>query len=143
MSRNFHENYQASGHQPGGPSDRSFCVVFAGAFLLLALWPLRTTGPVRWWALIVAGLFAVLAVSRPDVVHPLNRVWLRLGLLIGKVVNPVVMTVVFFAVFTPMGLIRRLLGKDALGLSYAPSLPTYWHERNPPGPEPESMPRQF
>ncbi len=83
------------------------------------------------------------AIVAPKVLHPLNRVWTSLGLLLGKVVNPIVMGVVFLLAVTPIAVILRLLGKDLLRLRRDPAADSYWIPRDPPGPDPASMSRQF
>ena len=83
------------------------------------------------------------AFVRPAWLAPLNRVWFKFGLLLQRVVNPLVMAVIYFAVVTPTGLIMRALGKDPLHLRYDPDARSYWIPRDPPGPERESMKNQF
>ncbi len=126
-----------------GPSDRSFGLVFAGLWALLGCWPLVRGHPPRWWSLAVAAAFLLPALLHPRALAPLNRLWLRLGLLLHACLSPVVMALLFFATVTPMGLLLRALGKDPLRLRFDRDARTYWIERRPPGPSPESMPRQF
>ena len=124
-------------------SDRAFGLVFAVVFALIALWPLwRGRGP-RWWSLGLAAAFVGAALLAPRVLAPLNRLWFRLGLLLHAVVNPVVMALVFFTTVTPIALIMRAMGKDPLRLRRDQDARTYWIERQPPGPMPDTMPRQF
>jgi hypothetical protein len=126
-----------------GSSDRAFGIVFAVFFVLVALLPLRTHHPVRWWALPVAGLFLLIGLLKPLWLRPLNKFWTKLGLLMGRVVSPVIAAVLFYAVVTPTGILFRLLGKDPLRLSHDPEARSYWIERRPPGPAPETMTNQF
>ena len=112
-------------------------------FALVALWPLPGGGYPRWWALALATAFAALAWLRPVWLAPLNRWWTRLGLLLHRVVSPIVMGVLFFAVMTPFGLGWRLVRRDPLGLRFDPDASTYWIRREPPGPPPASIERQF
>ena len=91
-----------------GPSDRSFGVVFTVVFTIVALLPLWRGAPPRWWAAGVAAVFAVLALVLPRALAPANRLWLRFGLLLHRVVNPIVMGAVFYLVVTPFGLVMRL-----------------------------------
>ena len=91
-----------------GPSDRSFGVVFTMVFTIVALLPLWRGAPPRWWAAGVAAVFAVLALVLPRALAPANRLWLRFGLLLHRVVNPIVMGAVFYLVVTPFGLVMRL-----------------------------------
>ena len=124
-------------------SDRSFGLTFAGFFALLAglsWW----RGGERWpYYVGAAAAFALVALALPRLLAPLNWVWTKLGLLLFKVVNPVVMFVLFAVTIVPIGLIRRALGKDSLRLRFEPDAPSYWIPREPPGPSPESMKNQF
>jgi predicted membrane metal-binding protein len=124
-------------------SDRSFGLTFAGFFVLLAGLSWWRDGE-RWpYYLVAAAAFALVAFALPKLLAPLNRVWTMLGLLLFKVVNPVVMFLLFAITIVPIGLIRRALGKDSLRLRFEPDAPSYWIPREPPGPSPESMKNQF
>jgi predicted membrane metal-binding protein len=128
-----------------GSSDRSFGFVMAAFFALLALFPLLH-GPlssIRWWALVVAAAFLALALLWPAPLRPLNRAWLKLGLLLSKIVSPIVMMVLFYATVTPIGVLMRWAGKDPLRLRRDPAATSYWIPREPPGPAPNSMKQQF
>jgi len=126
-----------------GPSNRSFGFTFAGAFAVIACLPLLGGGRVLVWALITGAAFALAALAAPAVLTPLNRLWLKLGLLLHRVVSPIVLGVLFFVVITPMGLAMRLLGKDPLKLRLDKDSGTYWVDRIPPGPAPETLKDQF
>ena len=124
-------------------SDRSFGLVFAAFFAVVALLPAIHGAPVRWWALVAAGAFAAAALFVPRALHPLNRLWLALGLLLHRLVNPVVMAVMFYGAILPMALLLRALGKDLLRLKREPQAASYWIAREPPAPAPGSMSKQF
>ncbi len=124
-------------------SDRSFGLVMAGFFALVAGWPLFSGAGLRWWALVIAALFALAALLRSSLLAPLNRLWTRLGLVMHRIVNPLVLGLIFVLTIVPTGLVMRLMGKDPLRLKRDASATTYWIERQPPGPAPESLPRQF
>lgn len=124
-------------------SDRSFGFVFAAVFSIIGCWPFLHWQPPRWWALLIAGAFAVVAIIRPQLLHPLNRLWLALGRLLHKIVSPLVMGVVFFATVTPTAWVMRWRGKDLLSLKRRPDLETYWIKREPSRPETETMKNQF
>ncbi len=124
-------------------SDRAFGLLFAVVFALIALWPLLDDAGPRWWGLAVAGAFAFMALAAPQVLAPANRLWHRFGLLLGRLVNPLVMGLLFYLVVTPTGLILRAFGKDFLRLAREPEADSYWIERTPPGPEAGGKPRQF
>lgn len=126
-----------------GSSDRSFAVVFVVVFLIISLWPLWSGGTPRGWAAGVAAVLAAVALLKPAILAPLNRLWLRFGLLLGKIVGPIALGVVYFLVLAPIGILARVLGKDSLRLKPQPAATTYWKPRQPPGPAPQSMNRQF
>jgi len=143
MSRNtLHEDFTRK-QEGQGSSDRAFAFVFAVFFVLFGLSPLRTHHPMRSWAFPIAGLFLFIGILRPVWLHPLNKYWTKLGLLMGRIVSPLVTAVVFYAVVTPTALLFRVLGKDPLHLSRDSGARSYWIERQPPGPAPETMTNQF
>ena len=122
-------------------SDRSFGLVFAAFFAVVASLPAIHGAPPRWWALGIAAAFAAAAVFAPRLLHPLNRLWFKLGLLLHHVVNPVIMAVMFYGAILPMALLLRALGKDILRLKREPDAGSYWIPREPPAPG--SMSKQF
>jgi predicted membrane metal-binding protein len=126
-----------------GSSNRSFGLTFAIVFAIIALWPLVRGRSVRGWALVVAVAFLLAALALPRVLGPLSRLWLRFGLVLHACISPIIMGLVFFTTVTPIGLLRRLLGQDPLRLRFDRDAATYWIERHPPGPAPDTMPRQF
>jgi len=111
-------------------SERSFGLVFAAVFAILAAWPLIHGAGPRWWAIVVALGFAVAGFLAPAVLRPLNILWFRFGLLLGRIVGPVVMALIFFVAVTPTALIFKLLGKDPLRLKADECAKTYWIERD-------------
>jgi len=124
-------------------SNRTFGFVFAVVFVVLAVLPLFNGAALRWWAMAVAVVLLCLALAVPQVLSPLNRAWTRLGFLLHRIMNPLILGVLFFLVVTPTAWIMRVLGKRPLTLDRDPNLSSYWVMRDPPGPEPESMKRQF
>jgi saxitoxin biosynthesis operon SxtJ-like protein len=126
-----------------GPSNRSFGLVFSLLFAFLGLGPLARGRPVRGWALVAAAAFLLAALALPRILGPLNRLWLRMGLVLHACISPVIMGLVFYTTVTPIGVVRRLLGKDPLRLRWDRDAVTYWIKRKPPGPAPDTMPRQF
>ncbi len=124
-------------------SDRSFGLVFATLLAVVALYPAFVGGPIRFWALIAAAPFLVFGLFRPSLLRPLNIAWLRFGLLLGRVVNPLVMLVIYLLCILPIGLILKLAGKDLLKLRPDRTLDSYWIPRSPPGPSAESLEEQF
>jgi len=124
-------------------SDRSFGFVFAAVFALIGCWPLLRLGLPRWWALALAVAFALLALARPQILHPLNLAWLALGRLLHRVISPLIMGMIFFLCVTPIAWIMRFRGKDVLSLARRRDLSTYWITREPQPPASETMKRQF
>jgi hypothetical protein len=138
----IHESFVRD-EEARGSSDRNFGFVMAGAFMILALAPLARGRAVRWWSLLVGAAFLVSGLLHPRILGPLNRLWLKLGLILHTVVSPVVMGLLFYSTVTPIGVLFRWLGKDPLRLRLDRETDTYWIERHPPGPAPDTMPRQF
>lgn len=132
---------------PARSSDRAFGFVMAAAFSLLGALPLLGGRPIRAWAFAASVGFLALALAAPRLLAPLHFLWYRLALLLRRFVQPVAETVilgaVFFGVVTPIALLGRALGKDPLRLTRAPAAKTYWIVREPPGPAPDSLTRQF
>lgn len=124
-------------------SNRWFGLVFAGFFTIIALWPLVGHREPRWWALGVAAVFAILAFAYPKALTPLNRLWFKFGLLLHRIVNPILMAAIFFTTVTPIAMLMRMSGKDPLRLKFDRAARSYWIERTPPGPAPDSMRQQF
>lgn len=137
-----HEDLTREEHIEGS-SDRSFGFVFAVVFAIIAVWPLWHGQALRWWALAVAAAFALVAVVVPKLLALPNRMWLKLGLLLGKIVAPIALGILFYLVFMPIGVLMRLFGKDPLKLKREPDAASYWVKREPPGPPPTSMTNQF
>ena len=122
------------------PSNRSFGFLFFIVFLAISLWPLISQEDLRLWALILSLIFLILGILNSKILTPLNKLWIKFGILLGNIVSPVVMGVVFFIVVTPIGLIMRLLGKDLLRVNKNESTSTYWIDREK---KTDTMKRQF
>jgi len=137
-----HEDFSRGQHVKAS-SNRAFGWVFVIVFLIIALWPLVFGGALRWWSLIVSGLVAVVTMAAPALLTIPNRLWLRFGLLLNRVVSPVVLAIMFYLVVTPMGLLMRLFARRTLHLRRVAAAGSYWIKREPPGPKPDSMPHQF
>src|SRR5262245_60543613 len=139
MSGNFHETYAHGDVRP--PSERSTGLVFAGVAVIVAvIW--RHSPMVPWVALAVAAALAALSMTAPALLRPLNLLWFRFGLLLHRVVNPLVMLAMFALVFVPAGLIMRLW-HDPLGAKRATARSTYWIERAKGDRGAASMTNQF
>jgi len=139
-------------HEIKSSSDRSFGLVMAGAFAILGglRWYRRheeagfdLKAPANAWFFAVAAVFLLVALAAPGVLAPLNKLWTKLGLLMGKVMAPIVMGLLLYLVVTPVGLLVRLFGGDPLRLKFDPKADSYWLKRDPPGPAPDTMSNQF
>ena len=112
-------------------SNRSFGIVFFIFFLLIALYPLLKGNDLRIWSLIISFIFLTLGLINSKILTPLNRLWFKFGLLLGKFISPLIMGIIFFVVVTPIGIIMRLLKKDLLNLKYNKK-ETYWIDKSGP-----------
>jgi hypothetical protein len=121
-------------------SDRSFGFLVGGAFLLLGLISVARHGRGRLWMVVLGGLLLVLALAWPRTLREIKRAWLFFGFLLGLVVSPIVLGILFYGVITPFGSLMRLFGRDSLRLRPNPGVPTYWRERTGP---PSVMTDQF
>ena len=128
---------------PNMSSDRSFGFVFAGFAALVATFMLWRMQIAFWGWLAAAGFFALLSVFLPRALHPLNVLWFKFGLLLHHIVTPVMLALMYFLVFTPMGMLMRLLNRRPLNLRFERNTQSYWIARTPPGPPPASFDNQF
>ena len=109
-------------------SNRSFGIVFFVVFVLIAIYPLINNDEIRLWSLVISIIFLILGIFNSKLLTPLNRIWFKFGLLLGKVISPIIMFLVYFTVVTPTGLLLRLFNKDILNLKFNKSL-SYWIKR--------------
>jgi hypothetical protein len=130
-------------HHAMNSTERSFGLVFAFVFSLVGVWPMRVGAPPRPWALALAALFLTTGLLRPALLAPMNAAWFRLGVILHSIVNPVIMAVIYYGGVVPTGVALKLLGKDVLRLKRDRSAGSYWIVRQPPGPAPSSMRKQF
>ena len=146
-----HETF-ARDEEIEGSTDRGFGLTVGGILLATALvrvglgWWSSGAVALGWVEYVLGGVGAVLFVlglAAPAILAPLNRGWTRLGLLLFKVVNPIVLGLIFLLTIVPIGLLMRVFGKDPLRLRFDPEAESYWISRDPPGPAPDSMPQQF
>jgi hypothetical protein len=124
-------------------SARSFAVVFCVVFALIGLLPLVGGHPIRLWALGISAVFLFFTFFFTSVLQPLNVLWFKFGMLLASIVNPLVMLLMYAIVIVPFGVAARLFGKDLLRLKTEPNAKSYWIERDPPGPAPDSIEQQF
>tara|TARA_E500000178_G_scaffold307967_1_gene321290 strand:- start:723 stop:1100 length:378 start_codon:yes stop_codon:yes gene_type:complete len=113
------------------PSNRNFGIVFFIVFLLIAIYPIINSESIRIWSLIIASIFFILGIINSKLLTSLNKIWFKFGLLLGKIISPLIMGLIFFFVVTPIGLLMRLLGKDLLNLKLNKNS-TYWVEKSGP-----------
>ncbi|MBI4969550.1 MAG: hypothetical protein HZC25_15645 [Rhodospirillales bacterium] len=137
-----HENHAHAQSVKQG-SDKAFGLVFAVFFAIIGLWPLKGGEGPRVWALGLAIAFLLVALIRPDILKPLNRLWFLFGLVLHRIVSPIVMALLFFAVVTPVGLLMRLFGKDPMQRRFDAKAESYWIPRPPPVEGQGSMTNQF
>ena len=142
MSTSIHEDFSRS-HGTKGFSDRSLGLTFSAFFAVVAILPWLRHRSFQWRSQIVSAVFLLVALIAPGLLHPLSRLWLRLSLLLHKIVSPVVTSLIFYLVFVPAAFILWLLGKDPLHRKIEPIAETYWIPRTPPGPAPQTMRNQF
>ena len=141
MKRSTHESFiREEVAEPG--SDRTFGLVIAGALVVLGLFNGWHHGRLWPWMLIGAVPLLGAAWLRPETLHPLNRLWMKFGVLLHKAVSPIVMGLLFYGTILPTGFVMRLRGQDLLRLKREPGSDSYWIMRTP-GPAPETMRDQF
>ena len=112
-------------------SNRSFGIVFFIVFSLIALYPLTYSGEIRIWSVIISIIFLILGLLNSKILAPLNKLWFKFGIFLGKIISPIIMGIIFFLVVTPIGLTMRIFGKDVLNLKYNKNK-SYWIEKNGP-----------
>ena len=112
-------------------SNKSFGIVFFIFFLIISIYPLIYGEDLRLWSLILSIVFLILGLLNSKILTPLNSLWFKFGLLLGKIVSPIIMLIIFFFVVTPIGLFMRLIGKDLLRLKFNKNK-SYWIEKNEP-----------
>jgi hypothetical protein len=112
-------------------SNRIFGIVFFIFFLLISIYPLINNDNVRIWSLVISLIFLVLGILNSNILSPLNKLWFKFGIFLGKIISPIIMGIIFFLVVTPIGLIMRLIGKDVLNLKYSDNK-SYWIEKTGP-----------
>ena len=126
------------------PSNRNFGLLFAGVFAFLSTYAAyQGTDIYKIYGWLIAGVaVGLLAVTAPGLLTPFNRAWMKLGELMGKVVSPLVLGIIFFVLITSIALVTRLFGRDELRLKKT-NKHSYWVNRAPPGPAGDSFKNQF
>ena len=112
-------------------SNRSFGIIFFLVFLLIATYPLINGDELRLWSLVISIIFLLLGLINSKILNPLNKLWFKFGIFLGKVISPLVMGITFFLVVTPIGILMRILNKDLLNLKFSKKK-SYWIKKNEP-----------
>ncbi len=141
----FHEDFKRDdGVKPG--SDQAFGLIFAAGFAIFGFLPFLTEESLAgfsFWPLAFSTLLLSITFMAPELLRPFNLLWFKFGLLLHKVISPLVMGLLFYLVITPIAWVMRLFGKRPLNLRFDKNADSYWIKRDPPGPEPKSMKNQF
>ena len=109
-------------------SNRSFGIVFFVVFLIISIWPISSGGDLRLWSVSIAFIFLILGILNSKILTPLKKIWIKFGELLGKIISPIVLGIIFFLLITPIGLLMKILGKDLLNIKYTKNK-TYWINR--------------
>tara|TARA_X000000950_G_C13909646_1_gene658456 strand:+ start:1519 stop:1896 length:378 start_codon:yes stop_codon:yes gene_type:complete len=112
-------------------SNKNFGIVFFIVFLLIAIYPLIKNENIRIWSLIISLIFLILGLLNSRLLNPLNNLWFKFGLLLGRIISPIIMGIIFFFVVTPIAVLMKLLKKDLLNLKFNKDK-TYWIEKSGP-----------
>ena len=112
-------------------SNKSFGIVFFTVFFIISIWPLLSANEIRYWSLVISVIFLILGIINSKILTPLNKVWFKIGILLGNIISPIIMGIIFFLVVTPTSLIMKLFGKDILGIKKNRSK-SYWIEKSGP-----------
>ena len=116
-------------HKIKKSTNRSFGLVFFFVFLIIGFWPLLNEDSPRLWSLIISLVFLILGLLNSKILSPLNSIWFKFGELLGLVVSPLVMAIIYFLVVTPTGIIMKILGKDLLKIKLNKNIKSYWIEK--------------
>ena len=109
-------------------NNKSFGILFFIVFLIIGAWPVIESGSVRIWAMVISSIFLILGILNSKLLTPLKKGWIKLGELLGKIISPFVMGIIYFFVITPIGILMRLAGKDLLNMKYNKNK-SYWIKR--------------
>ncbi len=114
------------------PSNKNFGIVFFIVFLIISLWPLIDESEIRYWSLFISIIFLVLGLANSSLLNPFNKIWYKFGRILGIIISPIIMAIIFFFVVTPIGLFMRIFKKDILNLKYNKKSSSYWIKRDGP-----------
>ena len=110
-------------------SEKSFGILFGVVFIIISVWPLFYSNSLRVWSLILAIIFFLITFLKPSLLKPFNNAWIKLGELLGRIIAPIMMAIVYFLILTPISLLVRLLGKDLIGMKFNNDIKSYWIKR--------------
>ena len=120
-------------------SNRNFGILFFIVFLIFGVWPLKNGENLNYYFIIFSGIFLLLGLLNSKLLSPLNKIWIKFGEILGIIIAPIIMFLVYFVILTPVSLVVRVFGKDILGLKFINKQQTYWINRKKMG----SMRKQF
>ena len=120
-------------------SNRTFGILFFLVFLVISIWPILNNEDLRWWSIIISLIFLFLGIINSKILTPINKIWIKIGELLGRVIAPIVMAIIYFFIITPMAILLKLLRKDLLRIKFS-LVTTYWIKRDKKF---GSMKRQF
>ena len=112
-------------------TNKSFGIVFCVVFFVIGIYPIVNGGDIRVWSFVISIIFLILGILNSKVLTPLNKIWLKFGLFLGKIISPFIMAIIFFLVVTPIGLLMRVIGKDVLNLKFNNNK-SYWIQKTGP-----------
>ena len=110
-------------------SNRSFVLLFFVVFIILGLWPLKNGNDINYYLITISAIFLILGLIDSRFLSPLNKAWIKLGEILGLIIAPIIMAIVYFFFLTPISLIVRVFGKDLLGIKFNKKIDTYWLKR--------------
>lgn len=110
-------------------TNRSFGILFFIVFSIISIWPVLSGGELRLWSFILAIIFLIMGITKSRFLTPFNRAWIKFGELLGVIISPLIMGLVYFLVVLPIGILMRVLGKDLLSLKFNKNIETYWNKK--------------
>ena len=110
-------------------TNRSFGILFFIVFSIISIWPILSGGELRLWSFIVAIIFLIMGITKSRFLTPFNIAWIKFGELLGVIISPLIMGLVYFLVLLPIGILMRVLGKDLLSLKFNKNIETYWNKK--------------
>jgi|TARA_B100001094_G_C17720635_1_gene571785 hypothetical protein len=110
-------------------TNRSFGILFFIVFSIISIWPVLSGGELRLWSFILAIIFLIMGITKSRFLTPFNRAWIKFGELLGVIISPLIMGLVYFLVVLPIGILMRAFGKDLLSLKFNKNIKTYWNKK--------------